>query len=76
MSKSKHTTSKALPTPDAVLALYLQNLDEIRRWYRNSSTPGIERGHIVLGEGFFTLSVEALELAIEGKSWSPGDRQP
>lgn len=59
-----------------VMRLYLKNLDEVRRWYRNSSTPGIERGHVVLGEMFFTVSVEALSLALEGKSWSPGNRQP
>lgn len=59
----------------AVLKLYAQNLDEIRRWHRNASTPGIERGHIVLGEMFFALAVEALTLALDGKSWSPGSRQ-
>lgn len=64
--------------PDAaeVLALYAKNLDEIRRWFRNSSTPGIERGHVVLGEMFFTLSTEALAFALKGESWSPGNRLP
>jgi hypothetical protein len=62
--------------PKKILQLYAQNLDEIRRWFRNSSTPGHERGHVVLGEIFFTLSTEALTCALDGKSWSPGDRAP
>lgn len=73
---NKAAAAKLAPEPADVLKLYAQSLDEIRRWFRNSSTPGIERGHIVLGEMFFTYSVEALSLALEGKSWSPGNRQP
>ena len=64
------------PDPAKILQLYAQNLDEIRRWYRNASTPGIERGHVVLGEMFFSLSTEALTCALEGKSWSAGNREP
>lgn len=66
------------PIRDAleVLQLYQRNLDEIFRWFRNSSTPGRERGHIVLGEIFFGLANEAMTCALEGKSWSPGNRQP
>src|SRR5262245_57844739 len=61
--------------PDAseVLKLYRANLDEVRRWFRNATTPGITRGHVVLGEYFMGLCVEALDNALEGKAWSPGD---
>ena len=59
-----------------VLALYARNMDEIRRWFRNSTTPGLQRGHIVLGEYYLALALEALTLALEGKAWEPGNRQP
>lgn len=51
------------------LALFAQNLEEIRRWYRGARDTGREMGHIVLGELMLSNVSCALDLALQGKRW-------
>jgi len=56
------------------LALFAQNLDEVRRWYRAASHPGHEVGHVVMSEIVLTNVSVALEFALRGDRWtSPPD---
>jgi hypothetical protein len=60
----------------ATLTLFYKNLEEVKRWYRGSSDAGRELGHIVLAEMFISHVSRALELAMEGKTWSPPEEHP
>lgn len=60
----------------AALALFAQNLEEIRRWYRGASGVGVEMGHIVLNELILANVSTALALALEGKRWEKPTHNP
>ncbi len=60
----------------AALALFAQNLEEIRRWYRGASDAGREVGHIVLNELILANVSSALDLALQGKRWEKPANAP
>lgn len=75
-------TKKSQPKPKddnaaaAVLVLFAQNLEEMRRWYRGSSTAGHDMGHIVMLELALSHQSTALELALKGKRWESPTPSP
>lgn len=74
--------TKAPPKPKtdvssgAALALFAQNLEEIRRWYRGAADAGREMGHVVLNELVLANVSTALELALQGKRWEKPPHNP
>jgi hypothetical protein len=62
-------TPKPVVKPEQALVAFAQNLEEIRRWYRNASAPGHEVGHIVMNELVLSNVSTALDMALQGKRW-------
>ena len=65
---------KPFITADAALVMFAQNLEEIRRWYRDCRSPGQEVGFVTMNELVLANVSTALSLALQGKRWErPGN---
>lgn len=54
-----------------VLILYYRNRQAQAEWYRSAPSRGVELGHIQVGEMAASDDAQALDLALQGKSWQP-----
>lgn len=66
MAKPKLTEPQSI---EQKLALFRENLNAMRLWYRRTHEPGPEAGVYVMHELILAQVLTALDLATEGKKW-------